>query len=194
MITNIISFWYINWEVVTFKVLVLGTVLSGLFLQAIRSDALDTLGTTFPVTCRTTLPRRNDFVLGNAFFELFSGIAAILKSWPSYISGNTAKKYSDIEYLNTPLQHWETLKSHKMLQCLRWQNLRCKSTLGTINRLFSHVQHPMNITANGALFGLEVNCERHSGLARIKRAYNIKSFAMADPGFLKGGGENGWLT
>ena len=46
----------------------------------------------------------------------------------------------------------------------------------------------MNITANGALFGLEVNCERHGGLARIKRAYGIKSFAMADPGFLKGGG------
>ena len=46
----------------------------------------------------------------------------------------------------------------------------------------------MNITANGALFGLGVNCERHGGLARIKRAYGIKSFAMADPGFLKGGG------
>lgn len=76
MITNIISFWYINWEVVTFKLLVLGTVLSGLFLQAIRSDALDTLGTTFPVTCRTTLPRRNDFVLGNAFL---SYLAALLR-------------------------------------------------------------------------------------------------------------------
>ena len=82
MITNMIPFWHINWEVVTFKLLVLGTVLSGLFLQAIRSDALDTLGITFPVTCRTALQRRNDFSLGNAFLELFSGIAAILKRWP----------------------------------------------------------------------------------------------------------------
>ena len=78
--------------------------------------------------------------------------------------------------------------AQKTLQCLRCQNLKSKSTLGTINHVYSHVQHPMNITANGALFGLEVNCERHGGLARIKRAYGIKSFAMADPGFLKGGG------
>ena len=63
----------------SFKLLVLETVLSGLFLQAIRSVALDTQRATFPATCRTTLQCRNDFALGNAFFNLFSVTAVISK-------------------------------------------------------------------------------------------------------------------